>query len=244
SARISLYLAAETTDEQALTFAKSLAHSPDIAHIELIPKDQAMAEFRTFSGFGEVVEALGENPLPPVLMIRAHEERSRQAVEDLAANLRSLNEVEMATVDIAWMERLFALVDFSQRLIWMIAGLLGLTVLLIVGNTIRLDIHNRREEIEVVKLVGGTNSFIRRPFLYSGIWYGIVAGVLAFVLVEIARWTLHGPVRRMAESYGSNIAIDSIGFLGLVALILAGVLLGLAGSWLAVSYHVRRIEPA
>ena len=244
SARIALYLHNDTGDQRAVEFARELARSPDIAHIEVIPRAQALEEFRTYSGFGEALDALGGNPLPPVLMIRAQEQRSAEFVEDLVANLRSLDEVEMATYDLTWMERLFSIIDLARRLLWILSALLALAVLLIVGNTIRLDILNRREEIEVVKLVGGTAAFIRRPFLYSGIWYGVTGGLLAWLLVELARLGMTIPVGRVAQSYGTVFQMEGLGVSGLLMLLTTGVTLGLLGSWLAVWMHVRKIEPA
>ena len=243
SARIALYLHHDTDDQRAVAFARELARSPDIAHIEVIPRAQALEEFRAYSGFGQALDALGGNPLPPVLMIRAQEERSAAFVEDLVTNLRSLDEVEMATYDLTWMERLFAIIDLAQRLLWLLSVLLALAILLIVGNTIRLDILNRREEIEVVKLVGGTAAFIRRPFLYSGLWYGLTGGLLAWLLVELTRLGMTIPVGRVAQSYGAAFQMEGLGVSGLLMLPAVGVTLGLLGSWLAVWMHVRKIEP-
>ena len=244
AARIALYLRHDADDQRAEALAAELAQSPDIAHIKVISRAEALAEFRAYSGFGEALDALGGNPLPPVLMIRAQEERSRASVEDLVANLRSLEDVAMATYDLAWMERLFSLADLARRLLWTLSALLALAVLLIVGNTIRLDILNRREEIEVVKLVGGTAAFIRRPFLYSGLWYGVAGGLLAWGLVELARLGLAAPVDRLAQSYGAAFQMEGLGATGLLALLGCGVSLGLLGSWLAVLMHVQKIEPA
>jgi cell division transport system permease protein len=130
-----------------------------------------------------------------------------------------------------------------KRITAILAGLLGLAVILVVGNTIRLEIGGRRAEIEVSKLLGATDSFIRRPFLYHGAWYGFTGGLLACILVGIAVALVEGPVGNLAGLYGSAFTLQGLGLTGALALLGGGLLLGWAGSWLAVARHLRAIEP-
>ncbi|NNF67109.1 MAG: hypothetical protein HKM98_06340 [Gammaproteobacteria bacterium] len=126
----------------------------------------------------------------------------------------------------------------------MTAFMLALAVVLIVGNTIRLDIENRRAEIEVCKLVGGSDAFVRRPFLYGGLWYGLGGGILALLLTEISLLLLRGPVTKLAGLYGSGFSLKGLGFGGVLMLIVGSSLLGWAGSWVATTRHLRNIEPS
>jgi cell division transport system permease protein len=133
--------------------------------------------------------------------------------------------------------------DMGRRGILVVGTLLGLAVLLIVGNTIRLDIQNRREEIEVSKLIGGTDAFIRRPFLYTGLWYGLLGALLAWILVGLGFWLVDEPARRLAGLYDSSFLLSGLSWQGTGILLLTGIALGLAGSWLAVGRHLSVIEP-
>jgi cell division transport system permease protein len=244
SGQISLFLEAEVSDTDARDLAERLDHNPDIAEIAVITRAEALAELRRYAGFSEAVDVLGENPLPPLLIVRPAMTDRPAAVATLVADLEALDEVDMAQLDMQWVRRLLAIMAIAERLVLLLAIVLGVAVLVVVGNTIRLDIQNRREEIEVVKLIGGTDAFIRRPFLYNGLWYGIVGGGLGWILVEVGRILLAGPVRQLAGLYDSGFAIEGLGLHGLGALVGIAAVLGLVGSWLAVARHLRRIEPA
>ena len=143
-----------------------------------------------------------------------------------------------------WVKRLYALLALGQRGILLIAALLGLSVLLIVGNTIRLDIQNHREEIEVIKLIGATDAFVRRPFLYSGFWYGLGGGLIAWLLVNSALALLRGPVQQLAGQYGSDFTLAALGTGTSLQLLALSTALGLLGSWLAVGRHLDAIQPS
>jgi cell division transport system permease protein len=134
-------------------------------------------------------------------------------------------------------------VALVERAVWVVGGLLALAVAMVVGNTIRLDIENRRDEIVITKLIGATDAFIRRPFLYAGLWYGVAGGVLSCVLVEAGRWLLINPSRQLARLYGSGFHLQGLGFDDVALLLACGALLGWVGSWLAVGRHLAAIEP-
>ncbi len=244
SANFSLFLHKSVTVQQMRTLRKKLAQWPEIDSLRLITPDQALAEFRELSGFGEALDALDENPLPSVITIKPVQNRSdAESAAALLDKLRSLPEVELAQLDLQWVKRFSAIVEIVRRSIWVMAALLGLAVLLIIGNTIRLEIQNRRDEIEITKLIGATNAFIRRPFLYSGIWYGILGAVLAGLLVEFAFLQLHGPVRQLAGLYQSGFSLQTLSLSDAFALLGTGTVLGLLGARLAVGRHLAAIEP-
>jgi len=244
SASISLFLNENVNDEQADTVRRQIALRPDVGETRLIDRDQALEEFRRLSGFGEAIELLDHNPLPAVVLVRPQERiRGAEAVARLAEELQGYLEIDLAQVDLQWVARLGAITGTIERGVIVLAALLAGAVLLIVGNTIRLDIQNRHSEIEIVKLVGGTDAFIRRPFLYEGIWYGLIGAVIGLVLVLGALYLLDGPVQRLAGLYESDFALAVIDPASLLGLLLGGPLLGLAGAWLAVGRHLAQIQP-
>ena len=241
---ISLFLQQEVSEDGARALAAGLREGPDVAKVRYISREQALAEFRQLSGFGDALDALQANPLPAVLVVRpAAGVAGPDAVEALVKRLRQRPEVDMAQLDMQWVKRLYALMEIGQRGVWVLGSLLALAVLLVVGNTIRLAIQNRRDEIVVIKMVGGTDAFIRRPFLYTGAWYGLMGGVIAFALVQGALGVLSEPVRHLAGLYHSAFRLEGLGLDTTGTLLLSGTLLGLVGSWLAVGRHLREIEP-
>lgn len=243
-ARISLFTKLSVTDKQAETLAARLQLMPEIDSIKTLTRKDALNEFQQFSGFGEALDVLDNNPLPSVLLIRPALERSTpQSIEVLLNKLRALPETDIAQLDMQWVQRLYTIMKIAQRSVLIIAALLALAVLLIVGNTIRLDIQNRKDEIVIIKLIGGTNAFIRRPFLYSGIWYGIIGGLIAWLLIEISFGMLSESAHTLAGLYGSDYSLESLNYLTSGILFFSSALLGLVGSWLAVGRHLKEIEP-
>ncbi len=245
SARITIFLDHHAAEREVDTLRRSLELDTDIAEITYISREQALAEFKALSGFGQVLEMLDENPLPPVLLLKPAQslKRNLAASEALVAELLAKPSVDDVKLDMKWVQRLQALLEVSRRLAFMLGGLLSLGVLLIVGNTIRLAIENRREEIVVVKLVGGTDGYVRRPFLYTGLWYGVMGGVLAWLLVWLGVSWLDMSVQRLAALYQSSFQLQGLGFSGVMVLIAIAATLGLVGAWLAVSQHLSVIEP-
>lgn len=245
SAQISLFLKDSVTEDQAQTLADKLSRLKDIDQVKFIHKDQALAEFQRISGFTAAIESLGSNPLPHVLAIKPIVDAKHPGnVAKLVDELGKRKEVELAQLDLQWVKRLYGLLEIAHRGIWIVASLLALAVLLIVGNTIRLDIQNRRAEIEVTKLIGGTNAFIRRPFLYTGFWYGLCGGVLAWALTALAVGLMAGSVARLANLYDSGFELSGLGLDNGLFMVTASCLLGLAGSWIAVGRHLHEIEPS
>jgi cell division transport system permease protein len=244
AAQVSLFLHKGTPESEALALADRLRQQPEIASVDYISADQAMEEFRRLSGFGDALKALEENPLPPVLVVHpVLQQQDPAQLQMLVSKLRAEHTVDLAQLDMEWIKRLYGLMDIGRRGVWVLASLLALAVLLVVGNTIRLAIQNRRDEIVITKLIGGTDAFIRRPFLYTGFWYGVLGGVIGFVLVEASLWVLAGPVNSLAGLYNSGFRLTGMDLTTVGALLLGGMLLGLSGSWLAVGRHLRAIEP-
>ena len=245
AATLSLFLKQEVDEEQAMRLANQLGTHPQLAKVQLINSDLALEEFQRLSGFKGALKALDKNPLPTVLVIEPLQQYSTpEAAEQLMTEFNQLTEVDFTQLDLQWVRRFHAITEIARRGVMVIGILLGLAVLLIVGNTIRLEIQNRKSEIEITKLIGGTDAFIRRPFLYNGLWYGLSGGILAWLLVTLSLWMLNGPVERLAGLYRSGFDLSAIGIQTLGALLLGSTLLGLFGSWIAVGRHLSDIEPS
>jgi cell division transport system permease protein len=243
--QISLFAKMDVSDEQAADLGQQLRLMPEIDSLHVLTRDEAMNEFQALSGFGEALEVLENNPLPAVLIIHPDEANSAPAqVSLLVEKLRALPEIELAQLDMQWVERLYTMMEIGERGILVIAVLLAMAVLLTIGNTIRLDIQGRRDEIVIIKLIGATDAFIRRPFLYTGLWYGVLGGGLSWLMVEISLGILSGPVQRLAGLYGSSFSLSTLQLHTGAGLLAVSILLGLTGSWLAVSRHLHEIEPS
>src|SRR6201992_3619949 len=241
---LSIYLKPDVALVKAQQLERSARERPDVARVELIPADKAMEEFRTYSGFGAALDALKDNPLPHVLHVQPRTEaQSSGAVDSLRRYFTAWPEVDLVQVDTEWVMRFNAILDVLRRLLLITAVLLGAGVLAVIGNTIRLEILNRRAEIEVTKLVGGSNSFVRRPFLYTGILYGFAGAVLAWAIVQIAVFVLAQPIATLAVSYGSHFSLQGPPLRDVGVLLGTGVVLGWIGAWISAARHLRRIEP-
>jgi len=244
SSSITLYLKPGTPVEQAQALAKRLTFHAAIAEVRYVSPTEAMEEFKHTSGFSGALDLLEENPLPSVIAIQPYAYLATpESAEKLRADLQQLPEVDIALLDLDWLQRFRLFSEIARRAVLLLGLLLALGVLLIVGNTIRLEIQNRRAEIEVTRLVGGTDAFIRRPFLYSGVWYGILGGVVAMALLTFALIALSDPVRQLAQLYQIQIDITAIPPVAPLLLIGFSVLLGWGGSWIGVQRHLKAIDP-
>ena len=243
-ASLSVFLKQDVTETRARDLLKRVNAWPEVASVMLITPQQALEEFSERSGFADLLATLDENPLPVVLLVQpdtAH--TAPEAASELRQRFSLLPETDLAQLDLQWVQRLAAILDTARRGILIISALLALAVLLVIGNTIRLEIQNRREEILVTKLIGATNPFVRRPFLYSGIWYGILGGLIAWLLVEAGFWLLSEPVASLAGLYQSDFSLQTLPLQLLWMLLGSGIVLGLLGSWLAVGRHLNAVEP-
>ena len=241
---MTVYLKHSVGVAQAEQLSNRLQKRHDIAAVKLVKADEAMKPFRQLSGFGQALDALTENPLPHALVLEpAIEVTSPASIEELQAELAKLPEVDTVKLDTAWVTRLYTILDALRRTVVIVGILLAAGVTLVIGNTIRLDIQNRRDEIEVTKLVGGSNAFVRRPFLYAGFWYGLGGGIIAVLLVALGVLAMGEPVRKIAALYGSGFELQGLGLANSLSLLVLGILLGCAGSFIATSLHLRNIEP-
>ena len=242
-AQISLFLKTDVSDQEARQLELELAASDAISGTVLVLKDVALDEFRALSGFSDVLNSLDENPLPNLIVVSPGRDLQPEAVLALQGELLARPQVEQAVLDMEWLQRLNSVMELSRRIVLAIGTMLVLGVALILGNTIRLAIENRREEIVIVKLVGGSNAFVRRPFLYTGLWYGVGGGIIAALLVALSLWILQEPASKLAGLYQSEFTLQGLGIMGGLNLVILGGLLGLFGAALAVSRHLSRIEP-
>lgn len=241
---LSVYLKNDVGLAKAEQLAAALRERRGVAAVEHVPPDAALQEFREFSDFGPALDALTDNPLPHALIVRPTSDHASAAdIDVLRRHVQNWPEVDLVQVDTEWVKRFHSILNVLRRVLTLVAGLLAVGVVVIVGNTIRLDIDNRRSEIEVTKLVGGSDGFVRRPFLYGGLWYGLLGGALACGLVELGVWLLQEPVIRLAGLYGSDFRLVGLEPRTLGALLGGGALLGWFGSWLAAARHLRAIEP-
>lgn len=239
----SVFLEPQVSLTEAEALARLIGQRADIETVELISADDALAEFKRQSGFAEALDQLPDNPLPHALVVRPSASNTSASLILLQEEIGNLPESDYVQVDTEWVQRFHAILDIVRQAIAIGAALLAVAIVVIIANTIRLDIENRREEIEVTKLIGATNGFVRRPFLWTGFWYGLLGGLMALALVQYGLYLLEGPVARLSGLYQSNIAVVSLD-LGEGAVIIGiGVFLGLFASWFTAARHMRRIEP-
>ncbi|MCG8670443.1 MAG: permease-like cell division protein FtsX [Pseudomonadales bacterium] len=242
SAQISLYLKLSTTERQGKELATRLAKRVDIGKSQYISKEQALEEFKALSGFGDVLTELEDNPLPAVIVVYPTS-RDLAKAEVLQQELNEFREVDTAQLDAQWVRRLHAMLDLAERIVWALGLGLSLAVLLVIINTIRLAIESRRDEIVIVKLVGGTDGFVQRPFLYTGLWYGLGGGIIALLVIQSVLFWVDSPVAKLADLYSSAFNLRGLGFGPTLALLLGSGGLGWLGAWWAVRQHLRAIEP-
>jgi cell division transport system permease protein len=238
SREIGLFLRVDIDAPQAERLATELRARRDVAAVELKSPAEGLAEFRQLSGLGEAAAMLGDNPLPTVLRVTPVANGDR-----IAADMRVRPEVELVQFDEGWRRRLDAWLQFGATLVLVIGAVLALGVLLVVGNTIRLDIGNRRDEIAVLQQLGATDGFIRRPFIYLGAWYGLSAGLAALALLAGVGLSLEPSLLILAASYGSRFRLHGLSPALAGSLLLATTLMGWLGAWLASGHHLRQTRP-
>lgn len=242
--QITLFLEIDTGKKTVKTLRRHFVDHAKIRNVEYVSGEAALKDFRSRSEIGHLLEGLKENPLPPVFILTpVADARDTSSLNHLRSELRGLSGIEHVQIDMRWLQRLQAITGTVHRVVTIIGFLLAMSVLLVVGNSIRLDIENRREEIEVAKLIGATDRFICRPFLYGGMWYGLLGGVLALLLVLVVLLLVAQPVQTLVELYNSKFQLIFPGFLQSLGLVGLSVGLGLSGAWLAVRRHISRIEP-
>ena len=244
SAQITLVLNKDMTTLDAGVLANDIGKKQSIHSSRFIDKDIALDAFRKKFEFADAIDFLDENPLPHVIVVSPNDAiKTVEHIEQLKNSLLTNPEIDSALLDVMWVQRLNSITQMLERAIWIIASMLALSVILVLGNTIRLAIESRKEEIIVVKLVGGTDHFVRRPFLYMGTFYGLGGSILAWILIQIVIYLLNQPIQELASSYQSDFSLSGMNFESTLFLLLLGVSLGWFGSWIAVKKHLSDIEP-
>jgi cell division transport system permease protein len=238
SREISVFLKPDIDVARAQSLARTLRGRPDIGQVQLRTPEQGLAELRA-SGLGEAIDAAGANPLPSLLVVTPNGDESL-----LAASLQHLPEADLVQHDALWRQRLDGWLRFGMRVALVLAALLGLGALLVVGNTVRLDIQSRREEIGVLQHLGATDGFIRRPFLYLGAWYGAAAGALALALLTLAAFALQAPLAELAASYGNHFVLEGFDPPTAGAVVLGATVLGWLGAGAVAGHYLRQTRPA
>lgn len=244
SNQMSLFLKDSVSVSAGRQLAQQLAQDSQIENIKFISKDQAMEEFRTNSGFGDALKALDSNPLPHVIQVLPKNVLDgREVLDALVAQFRKIPEVDFVQVDMQWVERLQAMMRIASRAVNVVGVLLGIAVTFITGNTIRLELHNRQEEVYISKLVGATHAFIQRPFLYTGFWLGFMAGFFAWLIITIILLILESPVEKLSVLYNSAFQLQYFSFSEFVLLLMIPSCLAVLGSWAVLHYQLRQIKP-
>lgn len=244
-AKISLFLAPQVSVKQATALQQSIQQHASIKLVELITPDQAMEEFKSRSGLQNALNSLTSNPLPVVLLVYPKDEiaRSAEKLARLIDELGKLKQVELSQFDLEWIKRLTALLELVTRAVWIIAFILGLGVFLVIGNTIRLAITNRQEEIRIIKLIGGTDAFVRRSFLYSGMLQGLLGGLLALLIIFLLFSFISAPTSSLSSMYGIAFSLDPLHFLPSLLLVSSGALIGWLSARVTVGVYLRQFEP-
>ena len=242
--KMTLYLEQDASDQQAQDLLNQLSLRPEFKQVTFIIKEDALEEFKDYSGIGEALDYLDSNPMPFAITLEPEATSSDpETLEALAQELAQLGLVDKAKLDSDWIKRYHTILDISDQIATFVSIMLALGVLLIIGNTIRLAILNRREEIQVIKLVGATDAFIRRPFLYAGFWYGLIAALLAALMVNIVFVLLQQSTHQLAQLYSSEFSLLGLAPSFTFSLLLIGALLGLVGAWVSVRKHLKDINP-
>jgi cell division transport system permease protein len=241
AADFTVYLKVGVDPARARALAREIEARDDVASVQLIERAAALEEFRAHSGFGEALDALDGNPLPDTIVVRPTSVSGDVAA--VAAAIGAMPETELVQLDTQWVARMRAILALADRVLDIATALLAAAVAIVVGNTIRLEINNRSAEIEVVKLVGGTDAFIRRPFLYLGVCYGLGGAIVADLLVLGTLALLSSPVRELVGLYGGNFSLTGLSLRETSAMLLGGAVLGWLGAGLATAKHLRAIEP-
>ena len=241
SPKINVYLREEVSIEEGMTVTRGLLEHPQVSEATFISADEALKEFQEGSNLSGILIALDENPLPHVVEV-VPSSLDPLDVSNLVMSIELYDQVQEASINLRWLERLFAISLILKRLVFVLALILFLGVILVIAHTIGVAIQFKRQEIELMLLIGATHGFVKRPFRYLGFWYGFGGGLLAAVITELSVSSLSGSVEALAQSYRSSYALDSGGIVGILAIIVVGVFLGVVGASIGVSRHVKEIQ--
>jgi len=242
--QITLYFKRDLTEASLQHAIDAIKLRPEVSRTRYITPDEGLRELEDHAGFRNILRQLPENPLPAVLEVYpAADIQNPDTMQILLTSLQQLPEVQAAKLDMQWLQRLYQIIALVERGVSVLLILLAMAVLLVVGNTIRLATQNHREEIAILKLIGATDAFVRRPFLYVGIFYGLMGGLVAWTLNSLLILLLDNPVQALASLYNSIYSLMGLSALAGFGLMLFGAFLGYLGSWVAVRRHIVAIAP-
>ncbi len=242
--QISLFLHQQVSHQQARKLAAEIRTYNTIEKVSLVSKQQGLAEFKQYSGFGAALDALQDNPLPAVLQVYPKESVTEAyQLKQLLVQLQQQQAVDFAQIDMGWVTRLQSIMIIVNRVVVLLSSLLALAIMFITGNTIRSELQVRHDEVVVTKLVGGTNAFIRLPFLYTGFWYGLISGLLAWCIISLLLVTLQAPIEQLSLLYQSQFRLHSMSINESVVLVLVSSILGVIGAFAVASHQLRLLKP-
>lgn len=242
--QISLFLKNKVTDKVGKKLADELRKNENVEHVLLITKQQALDEFKSYSGFGKVLNMLETNPLPIVIQILPKNSLDdMMSVKSLMKEFDRLPQVDLVQMDMQWIKKLQSIIGIMNRGVLLLAILLAFAVLFITGNTIRLELQNRRDEVVVAKLVGATHAFIRRPFLYTGFWLGFLSGLLAWILVLMMVFVLRSPIEQLSIQYDGSFTVHYLSFMDTLLMLFFASCLGMMGAWIVLRHQIKQIQP-
>jgi len=242
TSQISLFLKPEITNEAARRLTEKLGGFPLILGTQLLTKEDGLRELIAYSGFADALSALHGNPLPAVILVRPRM-TDAAAVTLMLNELRRLSEADHVQFDDEWLKKLRAVLAIAERCIAAFSILLGFGVVFIVGNTIRLELQSRREEIAVNKMLGATDHFIRRPFIHSGFWYAFLGALMAWLVANLLILGIQSPANELAELYGSPYRLAYLDLRGTALLMGSAIVLGIVGAIVVVNHFLKDLEP-
>jgi cell division transport system permease protein len=243
SQSVSVFLKPDVAEDGAEKLAASLRARSDVAAVGVRTPRQGLAELAAMQGFGDAIRSLPGNPLPFVLLVEPRAGAVRAQVEAMVAEVRAMPGVDLVQDNGQWRARLDALIALGRRITLLLAVLLGTAAVLVIGNTVRLDLRGRADEIAVQRLIGASASFVRRPYLYEGAWYGLAAGIVAVLLLLLLEAVLAAPVRDLVASYAGRLHFGGLSWVTLAIALAIAVVLGWLGAWIASSRYLARLRP-
>lgn len=244
SNQMSLFLRDNVSENTGMKLAEQIKQNPSVETVKFISKKQALEEFKVNSGFGEALNALEGNPLPNVIVVLPKNVLESNAdLQKLLTEFKQLTQVEFVQIDMQWVERVQTIMLIASRGVLLVGLLLGFAVTFITGNTIRLELHNRQDEVYISKLVGATLAFIQRPFLYTGFWLGFIAGFLGWLIITVMLLIVRNPVEKLSTLYKSSFELQFLSFSEFLLLLMSASLLAVLGSWAVLHYQLRLLKP-
>ena len=240
--QLSLFLTVKASSDDADGIRERLQHHPAVGRFRFVHRDEALAELKRASGMSDVLAELDGNPLPHAFVVTG-KSASPEVLEGLRSEAAGWPRVEHVQLDSDWARKLDAALRIGKLIVSLLGILLAIALVAVTFNTIRLQILTRRDEIEVSKLIGATNGFIRRPFLYFGSLQGVLGGAAAWLIVATAVKVLNIELSDLVDLFGLSPRLGTMSLQQTMALLAIAALLGWIGAWMSVSRHLWQIDP-